>query len=169
MAIQTINHIDVTPGYCGGAPRIAGTRISVQHLVVMVEHLGISTGEILEQYNLTPGQLHAALSYYYDHQEEIDRLIEQENDLLERARTKPSSPQEARVRAMWQERKGTRRSEEGQIIEMTVREIAQEYALDESTVREAAKRGWVPARKSGATWLIRSRDAHARWGERTRA
>ena len=49
---------------------------------------------------------------------------------------------------------------------MTVREIAQVYALDESTVREAAKKGWVPARKSGATWLIRSREAEARWGER---
>ena len=49
MAIQTINHIDITPEYCGGAPRIAGTRISVHHLVVMLEHLGISTDEILEQ------------------------------------------------------------------------------------------------------------------------
>lgn len=113
MAIQPINHIDITPGYCGGAPRIAGTRITVHHLVVMVEHLGISTGEVLEQYNLTPGQLHAALSYYYDHREEIDRLIEQENKLQERVRTTPSSPQEAGIRAMRQERKGARRSEEG--------------------------------------------------------
>jgi uncharacterized protein (DUF433 family) len=105
MTIQPIKHIDMTPGYCGGAPRIAETRITVHHLVVMVEHLGISTGEILEQYNLTLGQLHAALSYYYDHQEEIDRLIEKDDDLLEEARSTPSSTQEARIRAAWQERK----------------------------------------------------------------
>lgn len=104
MAIQPITHIDMTPGHCGGAPRIAGTRITVHHLVVMVEHLGASTDEILEQYNLTPGQLHAALSYYYDHRAEIDRLIEQDDGLLERARTTLSSPQEARIRKMRQER-----------------------------------------------------------------
>ncbi len=104
MAIRAINHIDVTPRYLGGAPRIAGKRISVHHLVVMTEHLGIGTDEILEQYNLTPGQLYAALSYYYDHREEIDRLIEQEETLLEMARSTPASPQDARIRALWQDR-----------------------------------------------------------------
>ena len=102
MVVQSINHIDVTPGYCGGAPRIAGTRISVHHIVVMVEHLGTGIEALLEQYSLTPGQLYAALSYYYDHQTEIDRLIEQEESLFAGARSAPVSPQEARVRAMWQ-------------------------------------------------------------------
>ncbi len=169
MAVQTINHIDITPGYLGGAPRIAGTRISVHHLVVMTEHLGVSADEILDQYDLTPGQLYAALSYYYDHRNEIDRLIEQEEALLDSARGKPASPQEARIRTLWQERKAALRSEGGGSSEMTVREIAEEFGVDESTVREAAKKGWIPARKSGATWLIRRHDAQARWGERHRA
>ena len=168
MVVQTINHIDITPEYCGGAPRIAGTRISVHHLVVMVEHLGVGADEILAQYNLTPGQLYAALSYYYDHREEIDRLIEQEDSLLAQARCTPASPGEARIRALWQSRKAIGSSDAGQAIDMTVKEIAQEYNLDESTVREAAQKGWVPARKSGATWLIRSRDAAVRWGGRHR-
>jgi excisionase family DNA binding protein len=167
MAVQTINHIDVTPGgYLGGAPRIAGKRISVHHLVVMTEHLGVSADEILDQYNLTPGQLYAALSYYYDHREEIDRLIAHEETLLEKARSTPASLQEARIRAMWQDRQSTRRSEGDGDSEMTVKEIAGEFGVDESTVREAAKKGWIPARKSGATWLIHKRDAYARWGER---
>lgn len=166
MAVQTINHIDITPGYLGGAPRIAGKRISVHHLVVMSEHLGISPDEILEQYSLTPGQLYAALSYYYDHRAEIDRLIDQEEILLEEARRKPASPKEARIRALWQSRQASHRLEDEQSGEMTVKEISEEFGIDESTVREAAKKGWIPARKSGATWLIHKRDAHTRWGKR---
>ena len=104
MAIQTINHIEITPGYLGGAPRIAGTRISVHHLIVMAKYLGVSEEEILAQYNLTLGQLYAALSYYYDHRAEIDQLVEQEEALLEKARSAPASPQEARIRAIWQDR-----------------------------------------------------------------
>lgn len=168
MVVQTITHIDITPGYCGGAPRIAGTRISVHHLVVMAEHLGVSADEIIAQYRLTPGQLYAALSYYYDHRDEIDRLIAQEDALFEQARRAPASPQEARIRSLWQNLRAAHPAEEEQAVEMTVREIAQKFGVDESTVREAAKRGWIPARKSGATWLIRSRDAHARWGRHDR-
>jgi excisionase family DNA binding protein len=135
----------------------------------MTEHVGVSADEILEQYNLTPGQLYAALSYYYDHREEIDKLIEQEEALLENARSAPASPQEARIRAMWQDRQATHRSEGSWDGEMTVKEIAEEFGVDESTVREAAKKGWIPARKSGATWLIRGHAAYARWGERRKA
>ena len=70
---------------------------------------------------------------------------------------------------MWQKRKAALRSEGGEGSEMTVKEIAEEFGVDESTVREAAKKGWIPAHKSGATWLIRRHDAQARWGERRRA
>src|SRR5574341_2074883 len=163
MTVQAINHIDVSPGYLGGAPRIAGTRIAVHHLVVLIEHLNTSVEEVAEQYSLTLGQVYAALSYYHDHQAGIDQLIQKEDELLEQARTRPASPQEARVRAAWRERQSRQADSFG---EKTVKEIAQEYGVDESTVREAAKRGWVAARKSGATWLIRSREAEARWGER---
>jgi excisionase family DNA binding protein len=48
---------------------------------------------------------------------------------------------------------------------MTVTEVAAVYNVTPQAVREAAARGWIRARKSGATWLIRRRDADGRWGK----
>jgi excisionase family DNA binding protein len=47
---------------------------------------------------------------------------------------------------------------------MTPAEIAATWNVKEDTVRDACQHGWIPARKSGATWLIRRADAEARWG-----
>ena len=38
MATTLINHIEITPGTCGGKPRIAGHRITVQ--VIVIWHYG---------------------------------------------------------------------------------------------------------------------------------
>jgi hypothetical protein len=35
----------------------------------------MSPTEIAEQFHLTLGEVHAALAYYYDHKDEIDRQI----------------------------------------------------------------------------------------------
>lgn len=48
---------------------------------------------------------------------------------------------------------------------MTPAEIAATWGVKEDTVRDAAQHGWIAARKSGATWLIRRADAEARWGK----
>jgi uncharacterized protein (DUF433 family) len=70
-------HITGHPGISGGEPLIRGTRITVQRIVEMTR-AGESVEGILEAYpHLTPAQVHAALSYYYDHQAEIDQLIEE--------------------------------------------------------------------------------------------
>ena len=43
--------------------------------------------EIQRQHpHLTLGQIHSCLAYYYDHQEEMDRLVEQQLDAIERLR-----------------------------------------------------------------------------------
>lgn len=74
-------HIVATPGTCGGAPRIADTRIRVSQIALMTEQ-GMSADEILQCLpHLTLGQVYAALSYYYDHQADIDieiRIAEEE-------------------------------------------------------------------------------------------
>ncbi len=36
--------------------------------------------------------------------------------------------------------------------------------ITEHAVREAARKGWVAARKAGKVWLIRRGDALKRWG-----
>ncbi len=47
---------------------------------------------------------------------------------------------------------------------VTVREIAEDYSLSTDAVYQAIRRKRLPAQRSGATWLIRRRDAEALWG-----
>ncbi len=74
MAQLSIDHIVSDPEYRGGRPRIKGTGITVQNIVEDTA-AGLSVDYIAEQFGLTYGQVYAALSYYYDHREEIDRAI----------------------------------------------------------------------------------------------
>jgi uncharacterized protein (DUF433 family)/antitoxin (DNA-binding transcriptional repressor) of toxin-antitoxin stability system len=69
-----------TPGICAGRPIVRGTRVPVR-AIVGYHKLGMSADEILTGLpHLTPAQVHEALSYYYDHMDEIERDI-QENQL----------------------------------------------------------------------------------------
>ena len=69
-------HITRTSGVCGRRPVVRGTRIPVK-VLVGYHRMGYSLTEILSGFSgLTPAQLHDALSYYYDHQAEIDADIE---------------------------------------------------------------------------------------------
>ena len=61
----------------GGEPLIRGTRISVRHLVERIQ-AGQSVEELLAALpHLTASQVYDALSYYHDHQAEMDQLIEE--------------------------------------------------------------------------------------------
>ncbi len=69
-------HVTHIPGVCGGRPVVQGTRIPVK-VLVGYHRMGYSPAEILAGFpDLTPAQLHDALSYYYDHQAEIDADME---------------------------------------------------------------------------------------------
>ncbi|HEY68065.1 MAG TPA: DUF433 domain-containing protein [Thermoflexia bacterium] len=79
-------HITRTPGVCGGRPVVRGTRIPVK-VLVRYHQMGYTTMEILSGHaGLTPAQLYDALSYYYDHQAEIEADIKADElpALLER-------------------------------------------------------------------------------------
>lgn len=66
-------------GVCGGRSIIDGTRIPVWTLIKWYK-LGMSLEDIMREFpQLPPSQIHDAFSYYYDHQEEIEYDI-QEND-----------------------------------------------------------------------------------------
>ncbi|MBE9224417.1 DUF433 domain-containing protein [Phormidium sp. LEGE 05292] len=80
MTIQPIisEHIEITPGVCGGKPRIAGHRIKVQDIVIWHERMGMSPDEIVSQYpTITLADVYAALAYYHDHLQEIRQQIEE--------------------------------------------------------------------------------------------
>ena len=70
-------YITTVAGVCGSQPIIKGTRTPVK-AVVGYYRMGLSVEEILEGLpHLTPAQIYEALSYYHDHQEAIERDIEQ--------------------------------------------------------------------------------------------
>lgn len=76
--VLAIEHIVQTPGILGGRPRIAGRRVPVSQVADLYARQSTSIEEIAEMLNLTISQVHAALSYYFDHQAEIDAVIEDE-------------------------------------------------------------------------------------------
>ena len=79
MTAVIVNHIEITPGICGGKPRIAGHRIKVQNIVIWHERMGMSPDEIVYHYpSITLADVHAALAYDYDQLEEIRKDIEQD-------------------------------------------------------------------------------------------
>lgn len=74
--MKTYHYVIHTPGVCGGRPCIKGTRVPVKAIVGYYK-MGLGTEEILEGLpHLTPAQVYEALSYYHDHQAEIEQDIE---------------------------------------------------------------------------------------------
>lgn len=73
----------------GAKPRIRGHRITVQDIAIWYERIGKSATEIAAEYDLTLADVHAALTYYFDHREEIDARMAEDRAFAEalRART----------------------------------------------------------------------------------
>jgi uncharacterized protein (DUF433 family) len=83
-----IRHIEVR-GNRDGQPRafIAGTRVRVQDIYVDAEIHGLSADEIVDGYpHLTLAQVHAALSYYFDHREAIQEELRQDREFVARVK-----------------------------------------------------------------------------------
>ncbi|THJ10049.1 MAG: DUF433 domain-containing protein [Nitrospira sp. CG24C] len=72
---MTTPHIAISEDVAGGKPRIAGHRITVQHIVIWHERMGLSADEIASNHGLSLAEIYAALTYYYDHRQEIDEAI----------------------------------------------------------------------------------------------
>ena len=65
-------HVVKQANYCGGKASIDDTRIRVMN-VVFLHKQSKSEAEILETYpDLSRAQVYAALTYYYDHVDEIE-------------------------------------------------------------------------------------------------
>src|SRR5690242_19537300 len=78
------SHVESKPHVCGGKPCVAGTRIRVQDIYVWHELQGRSADEIVADFpQLTLADVHAALAYYFDHKDELDRQMRQEIDWAE--------------------------------------------------------------------------------------
>lgn len=63
--VQDADHSD-------GAPTVEGTGIRVKDIAVAYEHSGYDPDEITQLYpELSLGDVHRALAYYYDHVDEF--------------------------------------------------------------------------------------------------
>jgi uncharacterized protein (DUF433 family) len=72
-----------------GIPTISETNMKVAELILEKTAYGWSPEELHFQHPyLTLGQIHSALAYYYDHQEEVDADIERRLLVIDQTRKK---------------------------------------------------------------------------------
>ncbi len=102
MEPATEKHIESRDGVCGGKPCVAGTRIRVWDIYVSHEVRGMTPDEIVAQYpEISLAEVHAAMAYYWDHREAIDKQIKEADEFVDqlRAVTGPG-PLERKLRGM---------------------------------------------------------------------
>jgi uncharacterized protein (DUF433 family) len=78
MEIAPINHIEIVDEQ----PMIRGRRVKVRMIASMYVRAGAPIDEIMEQYNISAAEAHAALAYYYDHKDAIEAYWEEREQLL---------------------------------------------------------------------------------------
>ena len=78
--------IAITPGVCGGKPRIANRRITVEDIAIWHERLGLSADQIAAEYDLGLAEIYAALAYYFAHREAVETSIREGQTLAEAVR-----------------------------------------------------------------------------------
>jgi uncharacterized protein (DUF433 family) len=94
MTVAAINYVLIDDA---GVARIDGTRMKVIHLVKEMQARQLTPQQLRESYpHLTLAQIHAALSYYYDHQAQIDAEIQREAAQydVEKAQAEPTPGRE---------------------------------------------------------------------------
>lgn len=82
------------PRIFGGKPIIGKHRISVHDIAALI-HQGYTAEQIASEElypDLTLAEVYAALHYYYDHKEEVDRELDEESAELKRRAQEDTSP-----------------------------------------------------------------------------
>lgn len=89
-----------------GVPWISSANTKVVEVVLDKMAYGWSPEEMHRQHpHLSMAQIHAALSYYYEHQDEVDADIERRYQYVEELRAQqPDSPLRQRLQALKRER-----------------------------------------------------------------
>jgi uncharacterized protein (DUF433 family) len=87
MPTKTLDaRIVQTPGVCGGKPRLAGRRLTVQTIAIWHDRLGHSADAIASAHDLDLADVYAALAYYFAHREAIDRTLREDAAFVEALR-----------------------------------------------------------------------------------
>lgn len=85
--VLPIQSIVKDPDVRGGRPIVHGTTIRVSDLVSYHLFDGLTAEELALQFRLELADVHAALSYYYSHRQEIDSEIDANAREAERYRS----------------------------------------------------------------------------------
>jgi uncharacterized protein (DUF433 family) len=103
MQSEIAIHIELRQNRAGqDRAYISGTRTRVQDIYALAEIHGLTPDQIVEQLpHLSLGQVHAALSYYFDHREQILRELRDDEEFATamRLQTGPG-PLEQRLSAL---------------------------------------------------------------------
>ena len=87
-----------------GVPTIAGTRMRVEILVLEHHEYGWSPAELQFQHpHLSMGQIHSALSYYWDHKAEMDKEIKEGLEHIDNLR-RLNEPHQQKLKSRLKER-----------------------------------------------------------------
>ncbi|MBN1121130.1 MAG: DUF433 domain-containing protein [Anaerolineae bacterium] len=79
--VQSIDLITTNPNVRDGRPCLAGTGLEVSVLAIARIVHNQTPEQIAADYDISLAQVHAALSYYYAHRDEIDSRIRQRREL----------------------------------------------------------------------------------------
>jgi len=101
MDATLIQHIASKPGVCGGKPCIAGTRIRVLDIYVWHVLEGQTAEGIVADFpQLSMADVYAALTYYWDNREAIERSLKDEEDAYQQLKRSHASPLREKLRQM---------------------------------------------------------------------
>jgi uncharacterized protein (DUF433 family) len=91
MSKLDFRNIEKDPTRCGGQPVVAGTRIRVATILACYRQ-GLTVEEIVQQYvPLKPADVHDALAYAYDHLDEIEASLADDDETAVKATISPTS------------------------------------------------------------------------------
>ena len=83
MTLVPITYIEIVEGPIRPKARIAGTRITVEEIVIMHVMNDSPIDWIVDNHDaLDHAKVHAALVYYYDHKDEIEQGIQESERLI---------------------------------------------------------------------------------------
>jgi uncharacterized protein (DUF433 family) len=81
-AVRIVRDDDVMDG----EPRIEGRRVTVLRIQELVEERGLPAAEVAAMHDLEVADVYAALTYYYEHPEEMAAIREQRHEREREAR-----------------------------------------------------------------------------------
>ncbi len=100
MTITLTQHIKITPDIRGGKPHLVGSRITVAEIAIMYLKMGQSLEFIAGKYHLSLASVYGAMSYYYEHKEDIDQQIAQDEAFADEFQKNHPSRLQAKLRKL---------------------------------------------------------------------